>query len=60
MMTSMTGIFARDAVASSFRFMRKQPSPATLTTVLSGIAHLTPRDAPSPYPIVPSPPEVKS
>ena len=41
-------------------FIRKQPSPAILMTVLSGLAVFAPKAAPRPYPIVPSPPEVRS
>ena len=52
--------FILTSVAISFIFIRKQPSPATLITVLSGLPHFAPMAAPRPYPMVPSPPEVIS
>ena len=39
------------------QFIPKLPSPAILNTVLSGLATLTPIEAPKPNPIVPSPPD---
>ena len=60
MITSMIGSFSLDAVASSFMFILKHPSPAIFITVLSGFAVFAPIAAPSPYPMVPSPPDVRS
>ena len=48
------------AVAISFIFIRKHPSPAIFTTILSGHPVFAPMAAPRPYPIVPRPPDVKS
>ena len=48
------------AVAISFIFILKHPSPAIFITVLSGSAIFAPIAAPSPYPIVPSPPDVSN
>ena len=41
------------AVASSFPLIRKQPSPATVTTVRSGCRAAAARPAGTPYPIAP-------
>ena len=56
--SSTTGMLYRASVESSAQFMWKLPSPAQLTTVSSGSAVFAPMAAPSPNPMVPSPPEV--
>ena len=45
------------AVAISFIFILKQPSPAMFITTLSLFATFVPIAAPRPYPIVPAPPD---
>jgi len=44
-------------VASSVEFILKLPSPATFITLFPGLPTDAPMEAPSPKPIVPSPPE---
>jgi len=54
---TLTGMSLTTAVASSWLFMRKLPSPATSMTSHSGRPILAPMAAGNPYPMVPRPPE---
>ncbi len=56
----MIGILYLAAVAISFIFILKQPSPAILITVLSFLPTFAPIQAPNPNPIVPNPPEERN
>ena len=55
--STFTGTRWTDAVAISWLFICKDPSPATHTTVLSGHPKAAPMAAGNPNPIVPRPPE---
>ena len=59
-MQMTTGNSSQTAVASSCSFIWNPPSPEMLTTGISGTPSFAPSAEGSPYPIVPSPPDVSS
>src|SRR5262245_9735065 len=54
-MIALAAIFSTCAVANSWMFIRKEPSPSISITSLSGWATLTPSAAGYPKPIAPNP-----